>query len=272
MTTSSTSSASPDSVFHTRTLPPESGGRWMLGDLTVYLRRTGHDWLLASERNGGTDQDWRYENCEGVDYSAFTWKRWAFHQEDEEVALRPVLPDRPLVVRPQSPLTLAPKNEVLFFVSIPMWIQISLGRKNPLVIESIPTTVLSNTWFGLPTEGELCYALKSGASRTLAQSNPALNRMICPLLLRNVSPEPLPVTKLSLPTAFFSVYRGKTRFWTNEMVLSYHGHNRFGGVHPGIQAPTHEPILETLSPPRENFKEGLVRRTFGGLMGGFGLF
>lgn len=261
---------SPHEVFSSRRIEPDGSGSWEICNCLIHLRRVGHDWLVGHERQPFGSNQLAYLGTDHVPESAINWKRWSFHQEDENVSLRPVLPDRPLVVRPQNPLTLAPRSEVLFFVSIPMWIQVTLG-KECLVIDTIPTVILSNTWFGLPTEGELCYALKSGASRTLGQSNPSPARMICPLLLRNQATDPFSVNKLSLPTNFFGVYKGETRFWTNEIVLTYQGHNRFGSVQPINQEPHYEKITHTLSAPRILHKESLVRRTFGGLMSGFGL-
>ncbi len=90
-----------------------------------------------------------------------TWNRYIYKSELNIIRFVPYLPDRPVVVDPESPIRILPDNSALFFVSIPSWIRIFTGTQEKIMLLEVPAEVLSNTWFGDPMEGELCYSLKT---------------------------------------------------------------------------------------------------------------
>ncbi|MCH8475997.1 MAG: DUF432 domain-containing protein [Opitutales bacterium] len=247
-----------------REIPEGKTGLFSLGPLQIRVRRQNHDWLTLAKRDPEADHPSSFILSDETSSHDDTWTRYAFREEEEGVSLIPAFPDRSLVVRPKSPLQLPPKNKVTFYVSIPLWVRLQFGEKTPVTVENLPTVILSNTWFGLPTEGELCYALKTSAVRDLSLAQKGDHRAICPLTVKNESEEVFPITKLSLPTNYLGLYQGTTRWWTNPMEILHLGPNRPGTLRPLNTPPSYEQCGKQLLPPVKKPKEDLVHRTFSG--------
>ncbi|MCC5789031.1 MAG: DUF432 domain-containing protein, partial [Opitutales bacterium] len=214
-------------------IPEGKTGLFSLGPLQIWVRRQNHDWLTLSKRELNRDLPFSFALSDEANSDDDTWNRYAFGEEEDRVSLVPAFPERPLVVRPRTPLQLPPKNKVTFYVSIPLWVRLQFGEKFPVTVENIPTVILSNTWFGLPTEGELCYALRTSAVRELSLTQKGEHRAVCSLTVKNESEEVFPITKLSLPTKYLGLYQGATRLWTNPMEIVHLGPNRVGPLGGG---------------------------------------
>ena len=52
--------------------------------------------------------------------------RWASGDDEVEIEIRPVFPDRPLVLRPENPFHLLPEAQARVFVRVPLWIQVEV--------------------------------------------------------------------------------------------------------------------------------------------------
>lgn len=146
-----------------------------------------------------------------------------------ELEVRPALPDRPVVVQVEIPYRLDPGNETSIFVRVPLWLQLfEQGSQKPLV--DLPTVVLSGTWFGRFTEGELSYWISSSA-RTEIEPDPARPYLaITRAVLRNTSRDPLRVDTLCLRTAFLALYDDGEQLWSEVLEISYKGVAYFSQV------------------------------------------
>src|SRR5690606_29283651 len=133
-------------------------------------------------------------------------------------------------VRPDSPVRIPKGNEVTFFVSVPLFLQLHIGPERNILIHEEPTVVMSKTWFGEPTAGELCYALRTGASRDLEGIKKGQHRVVCPVVVRNRSDEELNFQKLCIRAMHVNIHRGNNRLWTEEIEVSYLGKNNFSEV------------------------------------------
>jgi len=87
----------------------------------------------------------------------------------------------------------------------------------------IPTETLSDTWWGTPVEGRLCYWLHITARREALPSVFRPDRILCPLDLLNRAKEDLPVEKILLPVSHLSVFRGVGSLWSDEIRIRYKG-------------------------------------------------
>ena len=98
------------------------------------------------------------------------------------------------------------------------------ARGSPPPLCELPTVVLSNTWFGDPITGELCYSLKTKVLRQIdmvenrashgrlprADPQPGLRRPGFPAHLHPGGvPQPVP--------------RARRRLWTNQVEVQFHG-------------------------------------------------
>ena len=244
-----------------RTLEVEDSGRWTLGPLSLWVRRRSHEWWVYSELAGTDDLAMGFSRGRPPKESA-DWKRWAFTEDVKTVRMVPVTPNRSVVARPKTGLRIPPGNEVVFFVSIPFWLQVWVGEERRILLTEEAPRVLSNTWFGEPTEGELCFSLKTGASRSLEEVKRGSYRFVCPLLIANRSSEELDFQKVCLPVPHLQLFRGERRFWSNQVSLSYLGKNQFSAVAFAAEPPTYEKIHETLGEPRLRERKGFFRRSF----------
>ena len=138
---------------------------WQIGDLKLWCKRSADELQIAY--NHKNEQD---EITTGIDETPEdkSWSRWSFKKTKKiEIKISPQFPDRPVVVKPESPFSLAKGTSAKIYIRIPLWFRIELTGKSTDTIQDIPTVILSNTWFGTFFEGELCYWISTGAKRTI---------------------------------------------------------------------------------------------------------
>jgi hypothetical protein len=235
-----------------------------LGLLDLWIHRGEQEWHVANE-NKSLDEG----RCEvGISADAFPqdrrWTRWMINDNVDQIHLRPRLPDRPVIVRPEMPMCLMPKQSVQFFVGIPIWLSVSFGASHPDVIE-IPSLKLSNSWFGSVTEGELCYALKTTAKLRQEDLLPHAHRVVFPLEIRNTSEEKLNFERLCLRVQNLDIYQGSTRMWTNKGRVIYRGAENWSRIVYGRNAPDFDREEKRISTAREPMSRGTLLKTFDNL-------
>jgi hypothetical protein len=194
------------------------------------------------------------------------WHRWIGHVKATTVCtLTPVLPPRPVIVKPAMPLQVLPGGHLDLFVSVPVWVRISLkdeaSEKTVDLLEE-PTVVLSNSWFGLPVDGELCFALKTSARRRLEDLRPDVYRAVCPLTIRNETEKTFGFDRLCIRVQYLGLYAGESHPWTNHGTLLYRGDETVDGVRFDPGAPAFDQASRLLSSPRETPRRGGVQRAF----------
>lgn len=242
-------------------LEPGDWRVWDAGTLRLWAKRDRHEWRVFSRREPEEREELTTGQSEEPPADA-SWNRWAFREEDAVIQLLPAMPALPVVVRPESPIRIPRGKEVLFFVSVPISLQLYIGPGRETFVYEEPTAVLSKTWFGEPTFGELCYALRTGASRSLEGIKKGRHRAVCPVRIRNRSEEELDFQKICIRTLYVSIYRGASRLWTSEVEVGYLGKNHFSEIAFGKEAPRHEPVKGLLGPAREIAPRGFIKKSF----------
>lgn len=247
-----------------RTLDSDATIYWELGTLRLWARRTCREWRLlpvqepAEELAGACVADNKPPPETG------TWRRWAFKDESPHIAIVPAMPDRPLVVRSDSPVRIPKGNEAAFFFSVPVVTRIYVGPERELLLHEAPTCILSKTWFGEPTgSGELCYSLKTRASRDLEGIRKGDHRVVCPLIIRNQSEEELNFEKLCIRAMHVNIHLGATRLWTEQIEVNYQGRTNCSEITFGKEAPHYERIDRMLGAAREPAPKSRLWRSFG---------
>lgn len=191
--------------------------------------------------------------------------RWAALPDDFECRLKPALPEKPVIVRPDSPLSFPPQSDLFFYVSLPLSVQIRIGAAGNILLREEPSLILSNSWFGDPLEGLLCFALKTTAQR----SNTALRNwphlVACPIHIHNRSQQVLTFERLCVHAPHLQIYRDKTRFWTNQVDVSYGGDTQPDSVVYAPSAPSMAADGELVTAAREPMKKGFLPRHFSDL-------
>lgn len=228
--------------------------------LRIRLLKRDSDLLLVEQRGNDDTQAFDAEPESG-------FRRYAFEHPVESIRVQPRTPNRPLVVQPLHPLRLAPKARVDFYVSIPIDIQISTGEKKASqTLERLPAEILSDTWFGDPTDGVLCYALKSRARRECPSINAETTaRAICKIQIHNKSSVLLHCTKFCLRLDRCHLWQSGSSLWTSPVQISYNGLEQLSAIDYSEKPPSEALQAVKIADSEETPLRGLIRRTFAGL-------
>ncbi len=248
------------------TVPVDEARRWRVGPLSLEVSRRAWEWRVHWA--GGSDP---LEESLGV-AEPFTpegdeldggVQRFASSKLTETLRLDVALADRPVVVKPEAPFVLLPKDEVLLYLSTPVWVQlIAVGPEQ--VLAEVPSFVMSDTWWGRDTRsGELAYASRTLARLTLDDFQFRPGRAVTPVKLRNRGASTLDLTKLVLPARQLLLYVDEQhRLWTDTVTATGEGSV------VEVDVPARPPDgVELLSGPRQRPDRLALNRLFGGLFG-----
>jgi len=203
------------------------------------------------------DQEWRIaHHHEGQEETCS--KTIAAHIMQGEVSLKPVLPDRPLFIFLENTLFLPAKSSIPLYLNLPIFIRILIGSA-PLILEEIPTEVLSDTWHGKNTiSGELGYAIKQPVIHRLEELSKDNIHAITSIHLTNQSPDNILIKELKIPVPFFTLFCDQqNRLWTEQLSITFMDPeisttNIMKGAPKGLKE------INLLSAPRYNIKNGFI--------------
>jgi len=235
-----------------------------MAQLRLWLMRNSQGWLVASRHIRAT----QFEPLHPVEEEPeqLDWQRFVTPSVTSALRVVPVLPDRPVVSRPEARIEIAPRHTGRFLVTIPVWLRVQLDMAHPVTLCEFPTQVLSKTWFGHPSEeGEIGYALTTRARQELSELTDVEGRAICPVLLENSTHEELTFAQLLLSVQHMSVYQtGDGKLWTNECRLGYTGSIFPASLTFGRTAPEQAKDSRMVSGPRVAPASGLTARVIAG--------
>ena len=199
------------------------------------------------------------------------WSRWVCGDGTLDLELAPALPPRPMVVRPVMPLQILPGHQVQFFVSIPVYVAgvlVEPDGQNRVTAFEEPTVVLSNSWYGMPADGTLCYALRTRARRSLDELRTDSHLVICPLELVNESNQSLLFERVLLRSSLMGIYQGTQHLWTSGTRLLYRGEDPVPALTYLSGAPGYDDASVCLAPAKEQARRGMLDRAMDGIRGG----
>lgn len=232
-----------------------------LGSLRMWVHKEKHDWHIAHEIEAGDDERCSVSLSESSFEADRKWTRWILDDRIDQIQVQPQMPDRPLIIRPEMPMCLMPKETVQLFIGIPIWLRTFFGSKQEQGIE-IPSVVLSNSWFGSFTEGELCYAVRTQARLNLDDLQPSACRANFPLEIRNASTEILKFERLCIRPQHLNIYEGATRLWTGKGRVSYRGEENWSRMIYAKHPPEFDAAKALVGQARESIRRGALLRTF----------
>ena len=196
---------------------------------------------------------------------SLNWKRWIVGNNNNSISILPIMPDRPVVVRPDVPVKIPEGNEVLFFVSIPTWAKIVVNNPKESTLCQEPSVMLSNTWFGDPMSGELCYSLRTTARRQIIKTNPKPHSAVCPVCIRNTGKSQLDVDRLCIHVDYLNIYRGAKRLWTNEVSINFRGEDIASKIEYIQKDPNYEKIDEMICKAEKPWEKTVFKKVCGHL-------
>ncbi|MEX2607403.1 MAG: hypothetical protein WD708_08665 [Kiritimatiellia bacterium] len=206
-----------------------------VGSLSVYATQQEGDWIVGIHR-GEAGDDKAFHTLSGEAPDGTAWRRLGSVDEMPELHIRPAFPNRPVVVRPEFPYTIIPGEKVCFFVGVPVSICLFSPAEVKLLEE--PIVKLSNTWFGVPTEGELCYAMRTLARREGEHLDFGPTRVVCPVRVRNQTKETMMFERLCLRVKYLDMYEQAGKgLWANESSVIVRGGESWSRVAYARNAP-----------------------------------
>ncbi|HKK45274.1 MAG TPA: DUF432 domain-containing protein [Balneolaceae bacterium] len=244
-------------IWGDRSLQDGKTQHFSVGDLHVWLRfRDEEIWIAhgyKGELKGNIKEDQPPKKVE--------WVRWANKTISADLRIQPVFPDLPLVVNSEYSLMVSPDTQIQIYTRIPIWIRVSLAKNNYKLTE-LPTIKLSRTWFGTPTEGELCYYATTKARRDLSRADKKQHAVTCPILVNNKSPEELNFEHFCFRVERLSIYEYNDEFWADETRIVYHGEDLNSDVIMTGKLPEGIQKKQMVAIPRKEIKKSLATRTF----------
>ena len=211
--------------------------------------------------------EWQIETTRAADPLAdmpAELRRYVFEKTDERVYLTPRLADRPVVMRPLTPLTVAPGAEAEIYVSSPVLVQVAVGPERVVLEESFAQQP-SDTWFGQSTiAGELCYASRTRARLHPDELPPTNDRAMTAVRISNRGDDPLRIERLALRAPHLDLFATASgSLWTEDIALDRAGGDRLTRLTRIAGAPRHAGTAELLSAAREPTERNIFVRAFG---------
>jgi hypothetical protein len=227
-----------------------------IGPLTIYHKRVANEVWLSSNTTETGDKE--------IDQGdKFDWSRWALTgNESEAIRLKPVFPDKPVIVLPEFAFRLVPGADVTVYTRIPVHAQVSSSGANNRVLTEIPSVIMAKTWFGAFTEGEACFWLTTTARRELSENIFSPHLVVCPIYIKNSSQEALHVEKLCIRVQRMSIFWLDGKLWSDRIEIHHKGSNDFSDVHMTGKMPDEAKGAELISAPRSPLKKSFAERTF----------
>lgn len=237
--------------------------RTQIGPLVLWLKKNGDELHIARQSEPENDARTASQPLTACDTAPdnLEFSRWIVGAQANCLRFLPTLPDRPVVVRMEMPVNLPPRQQAIFFVSIPAWIRIFAEQQPPVELCEIPTVTRSNSWFGDTVSGRLCYSLITHARRDISTKKTERYRLVCPVEIRNNAKTLLNVDHLCLNVEHLNIYEGKPRLWTGPIQISYLGPDKDNQVDYPAETPAYEPELVLLSTAREPYKKTLLMQS-----------
>lgn len=242
-------------------IAPGSEIEHTLGALRLRLRRRSEElWIHAAHTRPGRSAE------TSNDVPDADWIRWAV-PTGRDIALRPALPDRPIVVSPEQPFHLPPAGRARVFVRVPLFVRVELpSDKGPSqLLEELPSMVLSDTWWGTVTEGEVGYWIGTHARREVSPALHEPHLAICPFVLVNDSAQALPVDRFAVRVAYLTLFGRGRAVWTDEVHVRYEGAQEGSEIRYTGRIPPDAGDVEQMAASRESAPRGFHARTFGRL-------
>lgn len=125
--------------------------------------------------------------------------------------------DRDILFRPDEPLLVGAGCRATAWVSSPLWLRVDWG---PASVE-IPTWRPSDSWFGTPRRGQLCYASASSLRTDSADLPVRAFRARTRLEVLNDGAEPLTLTRVRVPVPQLALYHDGQNWITDSVEVRH---------------------------------------------------
>ena len=177
--------------------------------------------------------------------------------------IRPILPNLPLVLQSESDLRILPDAHIRTSVSLPLGIAlIEKDKENPIIIREFHPVTPSKTWFGTPDDGEAAYSWKTALNGRPLPSKTGPWEAVCPLIVKNDSPEILEFQRMILRVPELSLFTNGRIIATNSVTIRFRGETQASQVTFEKKPEGITGSIVKLAGPRVPVDRALLRRSF----------
>ena len=245
--------------------------QWAFGPLILTVQRQQTEWWLATQHIDPFDEethewDQNVMSLEAADVDYPNRERFAFNRTSAVLTISPALADRPVIVRPITPLSVLAGEAVTMFAGVMLWVQSSVGEPSKL-LKDVPIQRPSDTWFGpTPMEGELCYASRTYGRLNYENVIPSPHRAFIQIRIRNQASTPLSVERVSLPVPYLSLYRAADDLiWTQSVTLTRRYDTGQAELRIEKRPPSEAGQTKLINKPRQRPEKNMIVRAFGSI-------
>ena len=251
------------SVWEAVDIPQRKCLQWRFPSRSIWVERVETEWhVLSLPEAARQHMATRMAVARSMKPRSTEWRHY-LHRAGGQMRPSPVLPDRPVVIRPDRELTLLPGQSTIFYLGIPVWFRLSTKGPPPARIFDEPLEGLTRTWFGDPVTGELCWGLATRLHHSLDSVDTAADHAVCPLEIENDSETDLEFQKICIHVENLSVFRGRQRLWTNSLHVVFKGPDQVTQIEIAREPPGLEQNLELAAEARQPAAGWNIRKTFG---------
>lgn len=179
------------------------------------------------------------------------------------VYLEPALPELPIVIKPSGELSIIPGNKLEVELEVPLMMSVTFGNPGKRVtLWEYPFTPLSQSFFGNPDSGELCYSIVSSLSDDFLDSDSKYDIALCPLTITNKSDQILKFERMILRVPFLTVYFGVDHIFTSPVSISFKGSEQTSQVIIKKKPLNEIPPMRIASNPRKKEERSVLKKSF----------
>ena len=239
-------------IFGKHQILPGDIKSFSLNDTTLYIKREKDGWYFLQNEN-----QQQLEN--DVDF-----KKAEYFQtgKSNSIIITPALPVKPLVFKGSS-LKVTPKQKFIFFLKIPITIQIYYSKSaDENLIKEIPSKRLSDTWFGEPDSGEAAFALGNEYFLNFETLETSPLEAICPVSIYNNSQNTLEIQRQIIRVEFLSLYKNAKKIVTGLVQVEYKGQQILSSADYHYSKIYDGEKQEILAKPRNGIEKSLLKINF----------
>lgn len=241
---------------------------WRLGARALILKRLENEWNSWNlETDTENEQEMVVSGVEEVCSSdEAKFGRYLQQTTSEKVLVLPLLADRSVVARPDTPLTLLAGEKARLFVSTPIWFSVKLLPKGDMLLD-LPFWRPSDSWFGPSTrEGQICYAKYTAARIQLENLEKRPHRAITPISVINNHDKPLTIERINVPVTLLHLYADEQyQLWTTGISVNRQSHIDNVELHLDKQAPSEAMQPTLVNSPRVETEQSTIIRSISSL-------
>lgn len=259
---------SENQIWGEMNLQPDTVNKWQNGPLVIWFQKLENE-LWVGYQYFSADADPVPETPP----ADLNWSRFTIDTPNPKLDICPVFPDRSVVIKTEYPFWLTTKAQVKIYVRVPIWVRVEI-KSAKIKLAEIPVVVLSNTWFGDNTSGQLCYWISSSARQTMEPDAGRQFLAICPINIKNKTEEDLLVEKFCFRVSELSLFYDGEQLWSDETRVNYRGSGDISLIDVTGKAPQEAKSARKIGEPRHPRKKGITQKTFETLkdLSGIGLF